>query len=211
MKDEMPTFKILKYPVKMETILFFYEWPIFGLCKSPRDQYYLAYSYTPENAAWILAQVSRTTIVDMFNNKVSMYDVMQNAKEKWIGEEDELFQKVDHFSDNELPKKNAMYGHISSLEIDLIKRLTDETVAINRHEAYFTKKELEDAIKDMKDDDQIQVMVNYNCYQKSIDNTSHFQDTFECQRITGIDVRTLENPIGKVEKIAELYIDLTIG
>ena len=142
MEDEMPTFKLLKYPVKMDTILFFYEWPIFGLCTSPSDQYYLAYSYTPENAAWILAQVSRTAIVDMFNNKMSMYDVMQNAKEKWIGTEDELFQRIDQFSDDELPKKGAMYGRISSIEIDLIKRLTDETVAINRHEETFTKQEL---------------------------------------------------------------------
>lgn len=207
---ENPEFQINASTIRTDTILFYYERPIFCLCKSARDRYYLAYSYEPDNQAWILAQVSRTSIVDMFNNKVPMDTVLAGAKEKWIGEEGSLFKRVSHFDTSELPKKDAMYGRLNSLELDLIKRLTDETIAINRHEVFFSKKQLMDAIKDLDDNDRVQVVVNYECDKDSIPNTEHFKGTHSCERITGVDIRMIKELSGHVEKIAELYIDMPI-
>ena len=99
-----PSFHINSFTVTTDTILFYYEIPLFCLCKTARDIYYLAYCYEDLTEAWILAQVSRTTLIDMFQNKIAMSDVFQNAKEKWIGTEDKLMQKVESFDKSELPK-----------------------------------------------------------------------------------------------------------
>ena len=208
---ENPEFQINAGTVRTDTILFYYERPILCLCKSARDRYYLAYSYEPDNQAWILAQVSRTSIVDMFNNKVSMDTVLAGAKEKWIGVEGQLFKRASDFDVSELPKKDAMYGRLSSLELGLMKRLTDETIAINRDEVFFTKKQLVDSIKNLRDDDRVQVQINFDCDVDALKSTSHYKGTMSCERITGVEVRTIKEMNGMVaENIADINIDLTI-
>jgi len=206
-----PSFHINSFKVTTDTILFYYEIPIFCLCKTARDIYYLAYCYEDLTEAWILAQVSRTTLIDMFQNKIAMSDVFQNAKEKWIGTEDKLMQKVESFDKSELPKKDAMYGKISDLEIGLIKRLETETIAINQHKVRFTKKQLLDAIKELSDDDTVQVQINFSCDAVSPIDPNIYKGTTECQRITGVEVDSYINgSTGKTSRVANLNIDVEI-
>jgi hypothetical protein len=209
--DLIPTFQIDSFTVRTEEILFYYEMPIFCLCKSARDRYYLAYCYEPCQQAWILAQVSRLGIVNMFDNKIAIDALLQNAQEKWIGVEDTPFRKIDQFHESELPKKDAMYGRLSSLELDLIKRLTDETIAINRNEVFFTKKQLVDSLKNLRDDDRVQVQINFDCDVDTLKSTSHYKGTMSCERITGVEVSTIKEMNGMVaEHIADINIDLKI-
>jgi hypothetical protein len=206
-----PSFHINSFKVTTDTILFYYEVPLFCLCKTARDIYYLAYCYEDLTEAWILAQVSRTTLIDMFQNKIAMSDVFQNAKEKWIGTEDKLMQKVESFDKSELPKKDAMYGKISDLEIGLIKRLETETIAINQHKVRFTKKQLLDAIKELSDDDTVQVQINFSCDAVSPIDPNIYKGTTECQRITGVEVDSYINgSTGKTSRVANLNIDVEI-
>lgn len=205
-----PSFHINSFKVMTDTILFYYEIPLFCLCKTARDIYYLAYCYEDLTEAWILAQVNRTTLIDMFQNKIAMSDVFQNSKEKWIGTEDELMQKVESFDDSELPKKDAMYGKISDLEIGLIKRLETETIAINQHKVRFTKKQLLEAIKELSDDDTVQVQVNFSCDAVSSIDPSIYKGSTECQRVTGVEVDSFTNSSGNTSRVANLNIDIEI-
>jgi len=206
-----PSFQINSFKVTTDTILFHYEIPLFCLCKTARDIYYLAYCYEDLSDAWILAQVNRTTLIDMFQNKMAMSDVFQNSKEKWIGTEDKLMQKVDSFDDSELPKKDAMYGATSDLEIGLIKRLETETIAINQHNVKFTKKQLLDAIEELSDDDTVQVQVNFSCDAVSYINPYVYKGSTECQRVTGVEVDSYTNSsTGKTSRVANLNIDVEI-
>ena len=206
-----PSFHINSFTVTTDTILFYYEIPIFCLCKTARDIYYLAYCYEDLTEAWILAQVSRTTLIDMFQNKIAMSDVFQNAKEKWIGTEDKLMQRVESFDKSELPKKDAMYGKISDLEIGLIKRLETETIAINQHKVRFTKKQLLEAIKELSDDDTVQVQINYSCDAVSPIDPNIYNGSTECQRVTGVEVNSYTNSsTGKTSRVANLNIDVEI-
>lgn len=207
-----PSFHINSFKVTTDTILFYYEIPRFCLCKTARDIYYLAYCYEDLTEAWILAQVNRTTLVDMFQNKIAMSDVFQNAKEKWIGTEDKLMQKVESFDKSELPKKDAMYGKISDLEIGLIKRLENETIAINQHKVRFTKKQLLEAIKELSDDDTVQVQVNFSCDAVSSIDPYIYKGSTECQRVTGVEVNSYTNSsTGKTSRVANLNIDIEIN
>jgi len=206
-----PSFQINSFKVTTDTILFYYEVPLFCLCKTARDIYYLAYCYEDLTEAWILAQVNRTTLIDMFQNKIAMSDVFQNSKEKWIGTEDKLMQKVESFDDSELPKKDAMYGAVSDLEIGLIKRLETETIAINQHTVRFTKKQLLDAIKELSDDDTVQVQINFSCDAVSPIDPNIYKGTTECQRITGVEVDSYINgSTGETSRVANLNIDVEI-
>ena len=206
-----PSFHINSFTVTTDTILFYYEIPIFCLCKTARDIYYLAYCYEDLTEAWILAQVSRTTLIDMFQNKIAMSDVFQNAKEKWIGTEDKLMQRVESFDKSELPKKDAMYGKISDLEIGLIKRLETETIAINQHKVRFTKKQLLEAIKELSDDDTVQVQINYSCDAVSPIDPNIYNGSTECQRVTGVEVNSYTNSsTGNTSRVANLNIDVEI-
>ena len=206
-----PSFHINSFTVTTDTILFYYEIPRLCLCKTARDIYYLAYCYEDLTEAWVLAQVNRTTLIDMFQNKIAMSDVFQNAKEKWIGTEDKLMQRVESFDESELPKKDAMYGKISDLEIGLIKRLETETVAINQHEVRFTKKQLLEAIKELSDDDTVQVQINYSCDAVASIDPNIYKGTTECQRVTGVEVNSYINgSTGKTSRVANLNIDIEI-
>ena len=206
-----PSFHINSFTVTTDTILFYYEIPRLCLCKTARDIYYLAYCYEDLTEAWVLAQVNRTTLIDMFQNKIAMSDVFQNAKEKWIGTEDKLMQRVESFDESELPKKDAMYGKISDLEIGLIKRLETETVAINQHEVRFTKKQLLEAIKELSDDDTVQVQINYSCDAVASIDPNIYKGTTECQRVTGVEVDSYINgSTGKTSRVANLNIDIEI-
>lgn len=206
-----PSFQINSFKVTTDTILFYYEIPLFCLCKTARDIYYLAYCYEDFSDAWILAQVNRTTLIDMFQNKIAMSDVFQHSKEKWIGTEDELMKKVDSFDDSELPKKDAMYGATSDLEIGLIKRLETETIAINQHTVKFTKKQLLDAIEELSDDDTVQVQVNFSCDAVSYINPYVYKGSTECQRVTGVEVDSYTNSsTGKTRRVANLNKNVEI-
>ena len=206
-----PSFHINSFTVTTDTILFYYEIPRLCLCKTARDIYYLAYCYEDLNEAWVLAQVNRTTLIDMFQNKIAMSEVFQNSKEKWIGTEDKLMQKAESFDESELPKKDAMYGKISDLEIGLIKRLETETVAINQHEVRFTKKQLLEAIKELSDDDTVQVQINYSCDAVASIDPNIYKGTTECQRVTGVEVNSYINgSTGKTSRVANLNIDIEI-
>ena len=207
-----PSFQINSFKVTTDTILFYYEIPLFCLCKTARDIYYLAYCYDDETLGWILAQVNRTTLIDMFQNKIAMSDAFQNSKEKWIGTVDELFQKVESFDDTELPKKDAMYGKISDLEIGLIKRLETEIIAINQHKARFTKKQLLEAIKELSDDDTVQVQVNFSCDAVASIDPYVYKGSTECQRVTGVEVNSYTNSsTGKTSRVSNLNIDIEIN
>ena len=208
--DHMPEFQIYSFNVITDTILFYYERPILCLCKTPRDQYYLAYSYEPDNQAWILAQVSRAALIDMFNNKVSMDSVMQGSSEKWIGVEGKLFKKTDTFNKDELPKKDAFYGKVSSLELGLLNRLASEDAAIKSGKVFFTKAQLIEAIKDLDDGDRVQVQVNYSCEVDSIADTGHFKGTNSCERVTGVGIRKYRAASGELVKIAEINCEVSI-
>lgn len=206
-----PSFQINSFKVTTDTILFYYEIPLFCLCKTARDIYYLAYCYEDLTEAWILAQVNRTTLIDMFQNKIAMSDVFQNAKEKWIGTEDKLMQKAESFDKSELPKMGAMYGKIGDLEIGLMNRLEAEMKAIKEHSVRFTKKQLLEAIADLKDDETVQVQVTFGCgllYGQMI-NPSVYKGTTECARITGVD-KTEYGDANSKHKVANLCIDLEI-
>jgi len=206
-----PSFHINSFKVTTDTILFYYEIPLLCLCKTARDIYYLAYCYEDLNEAWVLAQVSRTTLIDMFQNKIAMSDVFQNAKEKWIGTEDKLMQRVESFDESELPKKDAMYGKISDLEIGLIKRLETETIAINQHTVRFTKKQLLDAIEELSDDDTVQVQLNFSCDVVSPIDPNIYKGSTECQRVTGVEVHSYTNSsTGNTSRVANLNIDVEI-
>lgn len=206
-----PSFHINSFKVTTDTILFYYEIPRFCLCKTARDIYYLAYCYEDLTEAWILAQVNRTTLIDMFQNKISMSDVFQNSKEKWIGTEDKLMQKVESFDKSELPKKDAMYGKISDLEIGLIKRLENEIIAISQHKVRFTKKQLLEAIKELSDDDTVQVQINFSCDAVASIDPYIYKGSTECQRVTGVEVNSYTNSsTGKTSRVANLNIDVEI-
>ncbi len=206
-----PSFHINSFKVTTDTILFYYEIPRLCLCKTARDIYYLAYCYEDLNEAWILAQVNRTTLIDMFQNKIAMSDVFQNSKEKWIGTEDKLMQKVESYDESELPKKDAMYGKISDLEISLIKRLETETIAINQHKVRFTKKQLLEAIEELSDDDTVQVQINYSCDAVASIDPNIYKGSTECQRVTGVEVNSYTNSsTGKTSRVANLNIDVEI-
>lgn len=206
-----PSFHINSFTVTTDTILFYYEIPRLCLCKTARDIYYLAYCYEDLTEAWVLAQVSRTTLIDMFQNKIAMSDVFQNSKEKWIGTEDKLMQKVESYDESELPKKDAMYGKISDLEICLIKRLENETIAINQHTVKFTKKQLLEAIKELSDDDTVQVQINYSCDAVASIDPYIYKGSTECQRVTGVEVNSYTNSsTGKTSRVANLNIDVEI-
>lgn len=207
-----PSFQINSFKVTTDTILFYYEIPRFCLCKTARDIYYLAYCYEDLTEAWILAQVNRTTLIDMFQNKIAMSDVFQNSKEKWIGTEDKLMQKTESFDKSELPKKDAMYGKISDLEIGLIKRLENETIAINQHKVRFTKRQLLEAIKELSDDDTVQVQVNFSCDAVASIDPYIYKGSTECQRVTGVEVDSYTNSsTGKTSRVANLNIDIEIN
>lgn len=206
-----PAFQINSFKVTTDTILFEYEIPIFCLCKTARDIYYLAYCYEDLTEAWILAQVNRTTLIDMFQNKIAMSDVFQNAKEKWIGTEDKLMQKAESFDKSELPKMGAMYGKIGDTEIELIKRLENETIAINQHKVRFTKKQLLEAIKELSDDDTVQVQINFSCDAVASIDPYIYKGSTECQRVTGVEVNSYTNSsTGKTSRVANLNIDVEI-
>ena len=120
-------------------------------------------------------------------------------------------QKAESFDESELPKKDAMYGKISDLEIGLIKRLETETIAINQHEVRFTKKQLLEAIKELSDDDTVQVQINYSCDAVASIDPNIYKGTTECQRVTGVEVNSYINgSTGKTSRVANLNIDIEI-
>ena len=196
-----PTFGMSHSKFTPDITLFYYEWPILCLGKTARDRYYLAYSYEPENDAWVVAYVTRQNLLDMFKNAKPMDEILQTSTEKYIGCGGEDLKRVSSYDESELPKKGHTYGRISDLEIKIMERLEAEQL---NPSPSMTKKELLDAIKDLSDEDVVQVAVNFSCDLETLQGST-YKDTFECTRITGVDIGTYND-----EKVADLNIEVKI-
>jgi hypothetical protein len=196
-----PTFGMAHSKFTPDITLFYYESPIFCLGKTARDRYYLAYAYEPENDAWIVAYVTCRDLLDMFNNVKPMDEILQNSTEKYIGCGGCDLKRVSSFAESEMPKKKHTYGRIGDLEIKIMERIKAELL---NPAPRMTKHELLEALKDLGDEDIVQVAVNFSCDLENLQGST-YKDTFECTRITGVDVDTFDG-----QKVADLNIEVKV-
>ena len=124
---EIPKFIIDCSQLTLKQILFIYEIPIFFVCTNRVGEYFLVYCSDIDELEYSIVPATSDVLLKMLDNKIAMYQIFESSAKKWRVKITDLnMPEVAHFvkcfEDDDLPKKDAMYGSLD----DCVKPFFEE-------------------------------------------------------------------------------------
>lgn len=114
---EIPDFIIDGLRLKLKQVLFFYEIAVFFVCNNKKGELFLIYCSDIDNWDYSIVCVNQKKLIEMLDNKISIDEIFISAQRKWKVTVDDFDVpteaiRVNSFSENMLPKKDAFFGKL---------------------------------------------------------------------------------------------------
>lgn len=127
MKNE--SFIINNEKLYCEQILIFCDLPLLFICVDEKENHYIVLCSDSENLDYIISKVSVFEILNLLNKKITMREIFVQSSEKWRIKtaelkENDLIEKVNSFSDSELPDENVYFEIFDEKLFEYKKNLT---------------------------------------------------------------------------------------
>ena len=99
--------------LKVDKVLVYYDGPLLFVCKDDSDNFFLAYCCDLDLKEYVVAATSVDSLIELLENKKTMFATLQESSEKWKVKSDETTERVSDFDEIDLPEKNAYMSELS--------------------------------------------------------------------------------------------------
>ena len=99
--------------LKVDKVLVYYDGPLLFVCKDNHDKFFLAYCCDLDLKEYVVAATSVDCLIEMLENKKTMFATLQESSEKWKVKSDESTERVSDFEEIDLPEKNAYMSELA--------------------------------------------------------------------------------------------------
>ena len=109
--------------LKTDKVLVYYDGPLLFVCKNHFNQYYIAYCSDVDLKEYVLAATTIKSLIGLLENRITMFCVFQESKEKWKVVNG-CAKKIDeNFDELDLPEKEALLDELSEQFVDYLSDL----------------------------------------------------------------------------------------